>query len=337
MSEVDILISHSRQDASLASRLAELLKSALNVESSRIGCTSAYLYSPPEGEQARRELFKASVLIALLPPPGVQSSRVFFELGARWESSRPLLLTTASRYEDLSGIPLYEHDVNVLSDAVLVKKLIKRVGTLLDEEPVNSKQFGSLVEEFIKAADSNGDQPRMLLDRMSNGENHDDESLLQIRRILSGFDSDLFLTPFEAGLSLTELGSHIRHIRDGIDRSYNALGCEEKMLIDPISSLLEPLGNLVNHMRVSQTTPVHGLVLDACRAQLIERTNVISETIGSHQYLSERALYIGVRSNPSIRYYLLDSRITEAAQLIADAGIPEKVLSEYAERLEELL
>lgn len=89
--ELDVFVSHSTKDAELAQALVELIRTALNIPSERIRCTSVPGYKLPVGadadEQLRRETLSAKVFVGLVTDMSSESAYVLFELGARWGSS----------------------------------------------------------------------------------------------------------------------------------------------------------------------------------------------------------------------------------------------------------
>jgi ketopantoate reductase len=84
---VDVFISHSSQDVPIAKALVTLLRSALNLPSKSIRCTSVegYMFDPgiPVDEQIRREVRQSTIFIGLITPASIRSPYVQFELGAR--------------------------------------------------------------------------------------------------------------------------------------------------------------------------------------------------------------------------------------------------------------
>ena len=93
-SGVRLFISHSSRDSEFASLFVDLLKTALNMPSSQIRCTSVEGYRLPVGaktdEQIRQDILTADVFLGLVSPESLRSLYVVFELGARWGADRPL-------------------------------------------------------------------------------------------------------------------------------------------------------------------------------------------------------------------------------------------------------
>jgi uncharacterized protein YodC (DUF2158 family) len=83
-----VFISHSSKDEDLAGAVVELLRSALNLTSNDIRCTTLDGYRLPIGVHTestlREEVNAAKVLVALVTPNSLSSPFVLFEVGARW-------------------------------------------------------------------------------------------------------------------------------------------------------------------------------------------------------------------------------------------------------------
>jgi hypothetical protein len=94
-STMDIFISHSNQDIEVAKALINLIRKALNIESSKIRCTSVPGYKLQAGAstdiQLKEEIFSSKVFIGVITNNSVKSMYVTFELGARWSRNMPLL------------------------------------------------------------------------------------------------------------------------------------------------------------------------------------------------------------------------------------------------------
>ena len=84
MPTIEIFISHSACDKELAARLINLIRSALNLPSEAIRCTSVEGYQLPAGiptnERLRQEIHESHVLIGIITPSAVTSTYVLFEL-----------------------------------------------------------------------------------------------------------------------------------------------------------------------------------------------------------------------------------------------------------------
>lgn len=105
----EIFISHSAKDKDITKLIIDLLRTALNIDSEKLRCTSIEGYKLPGGanteEQLRDEVFKSKVLIGIITPNSLNSAYVLFELGARWGSKKHMipLLANGIKPSDLKG------------------------------------------------------------------------------------------------------------------------------------------------------------------------------------------------------------------------------------------
>src|SRR5262249_16126780 len=134
---VDVFISHSSQDTAVAARLADLLRSALNLRAEQIRCTSVDGYRLPAGsdsdEQLREEALTSRAFIAILSPMSLASAYVLFELGARWGAKRPILPLLAGGMgpQALRG-PLTGLNALSCSSASQLHQLVGEIAQTLD-------------------------------------------------------------------------------------------------------------------------------------------------------------------------------------------------------------
>jgi hypothetical protein len=103
-SNLAVFISHSSKDEALARAVVELLRSAMNLSSKDIRCSSVNGYRLPVGAHTettlREEVNSAAVMVGLVTPNSLASAYVMFELGARWGVSSflaPLLASVSSQ------------------------------------------------------------------------------------------------------------------------------------------------------------------------------------------------------------------------------------------------
>jgi hypothetical protein len=135
-----IFISHSSTDRDVASRLVELLRSALRLEASEIRCTSVPGYGLPVGVQIeevlRGDVTSVQVFLGLISKSSLASLYVLFELGARWGSGKSILpvLLPGVEAADLKG-PLANIHAITLLDPENVHQLIDYIGDMLNITP----------------------------------------------------------------------------------------------------------------------------------------------------------------------------------------------------------
>jgi len=108
-----IFISHRHKDQAIAAALTEMIRTALNVRSAEIRCTSVQPYRLPfgknTGERLRNEIGRAQVVLGILSPDTAQSSYVMFELGAAWSQQIYTcpLLALGAEYQHIPG-PIFD-------------------------------------------------------------------------------------------------------------------------------------------------------------------------------------------------------------------------------------
>ena len=137
MSNIDVFISHSSNDAHIAEALIDLLRAALSIPAERIRCTSINGFRLPVGasteDHLRREVHDAKVFIGLITPTSLKSAYVLFELGARWGAHLHLAPVLASGIDvnDLRG-PLSMLNALRCDSSAQIYQLISDVASLLE-------------------------------------------------------------------------------------------------------------------------------------------------------------------------------------------------------------
>lgn len=152
-----IFVSHSSVDKVVAEAFVQLLRTALNLASKDIRCTSVEGYKLSAGansnEQLRTEVFGCELFVALLSPASMKSVYVMFELGARWGTKRhlaPIRICGTQSGElkaPLSGI----HAIDGTSESDL-HQLLADMGTSLSSPAENAAAYSKALREFIKKA-----------------------------------------------------------------------------------------------------------------------------------------------------------------------------------------
>lgn len=141
--EIQAFISHSSRDEELAKHLITLIRSALNLPSESIRCTSVDGFRVPAGvpteERLRQEIHDSKVFIGLITPNSMESVYVLFELGARWGAQKAL-------------IPLGANG----ADSRLLKGPLSALNALNCDSPGQRHQF---IEELSAHLSTRQDRP----------------------------------------------------------------------------------------------------------------------------------------------------------------------------------
>lgn len=157
MEDLDIFISHSSRDKSIAKKLIYLIRSALNIPAENIRCSSVDGFRLPVGvptiERLRQEVHNSKTFIALITPNSLQSVFVLFELGARWETQKPLmpLLACGIHNENLRE-PLSAINTLDCGNAAQLHQFIENLGKALNINPTGAAAYQEYIEELTKEA-----------------------------------------------------------------------------------------------------------------------------------------------------------------------------------------
>ncbi len=157
-----VFISHSDDDVEIAKPLITLLRSALNLRSNDIRCSSVDGYRLPAGassdEVLRREVHDAELLVGLITPNSITSVYVLFELGARWGAGKPMypLLAAGATWEHLEG-PLSGINALDCSNASQVIQFVENAAEALGTNGGSASAYVDSVFELVKS--SSGDEP----------------------------------------------------------------------------------------------------------------------------------------------------------------------------------
>lgn len=160
---IDIFISHSSQDADIAKALIALLRSALNLHSKSIRCTSVdgYMFESGTqiGEQIRREVHESKVFIGLITPQSIKSSYVLFELAARWGAGLELFpLLAAGAEARLLPPPLAERHALQCRSIAQVHQLVGAIAKKMNIGLDNPSAYQKYIEELVAASNINPQQ-----------------------------------------------------------------------------------------------------------------------------------------------------------------------------------
>ena len=152
-----IFVSHASEDKQLAAVLVDLLRSALNLTSEKILCTSVDGYRLPGGadaEKALREAVLASrTLVGIISPASRKSTYVQMELGARWGAGKHMIPVTAGgvRPGDVRG-PVGKLNALDLRSRAGVQQLIGDLATELKVDAERPEVFDTQVDRVVKAS-----------------------------------------------------------------------------------------------------------------------------------------------------------------------------------------
>lgn len=152
---LDIFISHSSADASLAEQLIHLLRNSLQLSSEVIRCTSVDGYRLPAGadtdDHLRREVLEAPVFIALISEESIRSAYVLFELGARWGARRQLipLLAPDAGPEVLRG-PIASLNALQCDSRAQLQQLVRDCAATLGVEPDTPDSYDSFIARILE-------------------------------------------------------------------------------------------------------------------------------------------------------------------------------------------
>lgn len=151
---IDIFISHSNQDDKIVDALIAVLKTALNLTTQQIRCTSSAGYKLDIGadtnEQLRREISGATVFIGLITPISLTSTYVLFELGARWGARRTLLPVVALADTTILKDPLKDINAGCLYKEADVHELIRVIAHQLNRQTDRVAAYEGLIKSLIR-------------------------------------------------------------------------------------------------------------------------------------------------------------------------------------------
>lgn len=156
-----VFISHSSKDKAVATALVDLIRSAFNMESDKILCTSVDGYRLRAGsdldEELRREVLAAETLVGIVSPTSKKSTYVQMELGARWVTRKHMIPVTAGGVSpgDVRG-PVGRLIALDLSSPTNVRQLVSDLGTELGTEAERPEVLDKHVERVVRASRAAG-------------------------------------------------------------------------------------------------------------------------------------------------------------------------------------
>lgn len=168
MYTLDVFLSHSSADEKVARALINLLRDSLNIEQSKIRCTSVSGYKLKTGAHTetalRQEIQQARVFIGLLSEVSLGSAYVLFELGARWGSMQSHGYTMSTSRNQLFPIlaagatgsmmrdPLKAYNALNCESAGDLHQLINDVGQELNRQPGNAAAYQDKIDSLISVS-----------------------------------------------------------------------------------------------------------------------------------------------------------------------------------------
>lgn len=154
---IDVFISHTVKDATIAEQLIALLRMALNLRADQIRCTSVDGYRLSAGantnDQLRQEVHEAKTLIGIITQESLQSAYVLFELGARWGANRHLvpLLAASTSPTTLVG-PLSVLNALSCDSNPQIYQLVADLAQELNIPNPNPQSYLRQIENLIRAS-----------------------------------------------------------------------------------------------------------------------------------------------------------------------------------------
>lgn len=155
MSNIELFISHSSDDAHIAKQLIQTIEMALNLPSHElIRCTSVNGYKLSFGETTnstlKNEISGCRIVIGIMSSKSMKSAWVNHELGACWALSKStkIIITSDVNFNDIKG-PL--RDINMLkaNDSDDIMQLLDEITQELGWNPKSNSRLHEAAEQFI--------------------------------------------------------------------------------------------------------------------------------------------------------------------------------------------
>jgi hypothetical protein len=221
-----LFVSHSSKDTELVKLLISLLRSALNLKTTEIRCTSVDGYRLSGGantmDDLRREVHDAQAFIGVISPASLDSLYVAFELGARWGAHKHLLpiLVPGADPKMLSG-PLAGINALRCDRAGQLHQLIDDLAKQLDLTAEPPAAFQDQIDQIANYKPSHpdfdtGTSTRLLDDgRLGAGDANLKPQPQHVQPAGSGFKEDTlkvmdFFFQHGGELSIEQVASHLR-------------------------------------------------------------------------------------------------------------------------------
>ena len=152
---LEIFISHSSKDVESAEKLILILRSALNLSTNQIRCTSVPGYKLKGGTNTdatlRDEIINCKVFIGMLSKNSINSTYVLFELGARWGNGTCLIpiVCEPNKNDIIKGPPLSGiHCIDGTLDTDIVQ-MINEIATELNIELSSTDVYLNDIRKFV--------------------------------------------------------------------------------------------------------------------------------------------------------------------------------------------
>jgi hypothetical protein len=227
-----LFISHSSRDRIFVTALVDLLRSALNLATSDIRCTSLAGFNLPGGadiaSQLKREVLEAHAFIAVVSRSSLFSIFTVFEMGARWGANKPLvpLLAPGMSPRDLEA-PLSQ--LNALSSDnrshihQLVQELAGHLGIQAESPAVYETKLDRLLQSMSEVPVQEGS-----LHGESDLPRHPDTLKKQVEPIISD-ELERLSSAFRASVSnaVAELGATGNRYSTALVHRLEGLGVAE--------------------------------------------------------------------------------------------------------------
>lgn len=150
----EIFISHSHQDQIIVEELIDLLSSCIEINSSKIVCSSVPGHRLPNGEQIsssiKNILNDCTVIIGLISQNSIRSNYVNFELGVGWYLSKAVaLIDPQVGYTNIPG-PLKEHNGLMINSQDDIVSLVEYICLKANLKHERISVLNAKINNFVK-------------------------------------------------------------------------------------------------------------------------------------------------------------------------------------------
>lgn len=276
---IRLFLSHSSKDLALVEALVDLVRSALNLRSDTIRCTSLDGYRLPGGantqEHLRAEVQNAELLLGVISSASVDSVYVIFELGARWGAKKPLLpLLAPGASPGLLEGPLAGLNALRLDSASQIQQLVRELASCLKMRQQPPASYQKHIDAILAMARSE-----------TNKESSPKDSRRQSASV-SGRAKQLFLGGCGVGNKLT-----IAPLGPGSDTSDldDFIACLNKTGLFENKDLRGILQ--VRRLKQVEDTPNNRSEKEAMIETYFDNMNIIPDIVAAHTTVEEHAWF----------------------------------------------